>query len=137
MQTFNSILKISQIEAGAPMAAFSNFAMSEVISSMVEFYEPLADEKHQLMEADIEEGIDYIGDNHLIVQAVANLIDNAVKYTPARGVIAVRLFRDEHTITLMVADTGPGIPAEFYDKVTEALLPHGKQPHFKGQRPWA
>lgn len=122
VSTFNAILQIAQIESGGVRKTFQAFDLSDVIVSISDFYEPLAEEKGQWMISDIEENISYIGDFHLIAQAVANLLDNAIKYTPSHGSITVSLKSHEHDVVLTVRDSGPGISPEFYEKVTERFF---------------
>ncbi|MFN7095326.1 MAG: ATP-binding protein, partial [Burkholderiales bacterium] len=122
VSTFNAILQIAQIEAGGTTKSFKKFDFAEVIKSIVDFYEPLAEQKEQWLITDIDENINYYGDLHLISQAAANLLDNAIKYTPTSGSITIVLKCNEEGLILTVADSGPGIPAEYYDKVIERFF---------------
>ncbi len=71
---------------------------------------------------DIAEDVAFHGDRHLITQAVANLLDNAVKYTQRDGHIAVRLTLAESCIELTLSDNGAGIPHAFHHRVTEKFF---------------
>jgi len=116
--TFNAILRISQAEKGAGVEQFQDFNLSATVSNIVEFYSSLADEKQIQMMPDIEKDIFLRGDRHLIEQALANLLDNGIKYSPTDSAIRVRLEKN-NAIRLTIDDQGPGIPEALYQKVTE------------------
>lgn len=120
--TFNAILRIAQAEMGAGVEQFSEFAISEVVVDVIDLYRPVAEEKSQQLSSDIAEGIMLNGDRHLITQAVANILDNAVKYTPKDGSIEVTLAERDGNIELAVSDSGTGIPPAFHHKVTEKFF---------------
>jgi signal transduction histidine kinase len=122
LSTFNALLRIAEIEAGRRRAAFEAVDLGAIASDAVELYEPVAQEKRQTIEAEPACGIAVQGDRHLLSQAVANLIDNAIKYSPegSRIVVAAQMF--DNGPTLSVADNGPGIPAEFRDRATRRFF---------------
>lgn len=120
--TFNSILRIAQAEIGAGVEQFSEFNISEAMVDVVDLYLLVAEEKSQTLVSEIAEGISIKGDRHLITQMVANIIDNAIKYTPRSGLITVRLLVQDGYVLLQVADNGIGIPEAFYGKVTEKFF---------------
>ncbi len=122
VETLNSILRISQAQAGVASGHFVTFDLSMVMTSVIEFYEEFASQKHIAMQSSIPTGIFAYGDKPLITQSIANLIDNAIKYTPKGGSISVALAQYEQFIECIVADNGPGIPADFYDKVKERFF---------------
>jgi len=120
--TFNAILRIAQAELGAGREQFAPFDLSETVEDIADLYRPVAEERAQQLAADITEGITLYGDRHLITQMVANIIDNAIKYTPRGGGIVLTLTIEEHYIVLKIADNGPGIAEKFYHKVTEKFF---------------
>ena len=120
--TFNSILRISQAEAGAGIERFAAFDFSGAVQDVTDLYIALAEEKGIAMTSAIEPGIELNGDRHLLSQAIANLIDNAIKYSKEGGEVDVALSSDDKSIVLKVTDTGPGIPEEFRAKVTEKFF---------------
>jgi signal transduction histidine kinase len=122
VETLNSILRISQAQAGVTSGHYVTFDLSLVVTDVIEFYEELAEQKHMRIERDIPEGIMAYGDKPLITQAIANLIDNAIKYTPQDGHIAVTLAKQEEFVECIVADNGLGIPPELYEKVKERFF---------------
>ncbi len=120
--TFNSILRIAQAEIGAGIEHFTEFNLSEAIKDLVDLYLLVAEEKSQTLISEIADGISIKGDRHLITQMAANIIDNAIKYTPKSGTIKVILKDGEGFILLQVADNGAGIPTAFYHRVTEKFF---------------
>jgi signal transduction histidine kinase len=122
LSTFNALLRIAEIEAGRGRAAFETVDLGAIASDAVELYEPVAQEKRQTVEAELASGILIQGDRHLLSQAVANLIDNAIKYSPEGSRIVVAARMSGNGPTLSVADNGPGIPAEFRDRATRRFF---------------
>lgn len=122
VSTFNAILRIAQAESGARIDRFELFNASDTLHTLVELYAALAEEKSILIECDIAAGLTLKGDKHLLTQALANLLDNAVKYTPEGGHIDVTLTGDKQHMLFTIADNGPGIPAEFYGRVTDKFF---------------
>ncbi len=120
--TFNALLKIAQAEAGARREDVEELDLSSLAADLAELYQPLAEDKHQSFIADIQPGVAACGNRHLLSQAVANLLDNAVKYTPEHGHITLRV-HDQHVPSagpvLEVADSGPGVPEHLRPRVLE------------------
>ena len=110
LSTFNALLRIARVEAGQIKVGFSEIDFHTLIEDIVEFYEPLVDEKQQRLETTLEFGITSLGDRDLMFQAVANLIENAIKYTPERGNIHISLIQLNTEALITIADNGPGIP---------------------------
>lgn len=120
--TFNALLLIAEADAGAARGTMSPLDLSTVVADMVELYEPLAEEKNLTLTA-LPSGVAMIEANRrLISQALANLIDNAIKYTPSGGAITVGLTETPDGVELAVADTGPGIPPEERERVLQRFV---------------
>lgn len=117
--TFNALLRIAQVESGQRRAAFRQLDLSLLVQDVVEFYEPLAHEKAQTLNGRIEAGLQVVGDRDLLFQACANLLDNAIKYTPVGGAVDLVLRRAADRVELEVSDSGPGIPEEKRSRVFE------------------
>jgi signal transduction histidine kinase len=113
LSTFSALLRIAEIEAGRRRAEFADVDLAATARAAIELYEPVAQEKRQTVEADLAEGVVVRGDRHLLAQAVANLLDNAIKYSPDGARIVVAVARSDLGPSLSVADNGPGIPGEF------------------------
>jgi len=120
--TFNSILKISELEANTEFQSFEPCDLRKVVDNLVEFYEPYASEKNIKLVSTIQAPIIINGEKNLLTQAFANLIDNAIKFTPAGGHIAILSEEAETHFDVVVADDGPGIPEAFRGKVFEKFF---------------
>ena len=111
LQTFNALLRIARIETRQRREGFKTVAIAPLLRDVVELYEPLADEKGQTLELAINDPLSLHGDRDLLFQALANLLDNAIKYTPPKGSIRITLEERDDRGRITVADNGPGIPA--------------------------
>ncbi len=115
IQVFDALLMIARAEAGADRSSLARVDMSEVVDSVAELYEPLAEEKGFVFHVDCEPGLAIEGRRELIGQALANLLDNALKYgalgrrRACRGEISVGARREGGEIVIEVADRGPGV----------------------------
>ena len=115
--TFNALLRIARIEAGQVTAGFSLLDFRSLLEDVVEFYEPLAEDKSQTITSDLGNQIESWGDRDLLFQTLTNLIENAIKYTPEQGKIFTSLTRVHNEIVITIADNGPGIPEGEREKV--------------------
>lgn len=120
--TFNSILKISELEASTDLQQFAEVDIVAVLTDLVEFYEPIASEKNITLAAQFPGKIMVRGERHLLTQAFANLIDNAIKFTPEAGTINVTAIHNDTYAEIVIADSGPGIPEMFHTKVFEKFF---------------
>ena len=121
LSTFNALLRIAEIEAGRRRAAFETVDLAAVARDAIELYEPVAQDKRQTIDATLESAV-IQGDRNLLSQAIANLIDNAIKYSPEGSHIAVTARMFGTGPILSVADNGPGIPAQFRDQATQRFF---------------
>ncbi len=119
LMTFNALLTIAQAESGARRQDFTDIDLTSLAADVAELYDPLAEEKGLTLTVSLAPGVTVPGNRHLLSQALANLLDNAVKYTPAGGAIALSLAAPATGPELTVADTGPGVPAEHRELVLE------------------
>ena len=129
IKTFNALLMIARIEAGSPDGSMSEVDAGAVVRDVVELYEPVAEERGvELMVDTTAEPIILEANRELLGQALANLIDNAIKYAPlgegAEGVtkIVVSTAREGSTLILQVADNGPGIPEADRERVLHRFV---------------
>jgi signal transduction histidine kinase len=109
LATFNALFRIAELESGTRNDHTGPLDLSEVARSAAELYEPVAEEKSFVLTVLAEPGVMIRGDWHLLSQALANLLDNALKYAGG-GRIEIRVFPDDGQAILEVADQGPGIP---------------------------
>jgi signal transduction histidine kinase len=109
LATFNALLNIAELEAGTPRGDTEAMDLAEVARSAVELYEPVAEENGFVLSLMTEPDVRIRGARHLLSQALANLLDNALKYAGG-GEVEIRVFRREGLAVLEVADRGQGIP---------------------------
>ena len=117
LDTFNALLRIARIESGAYRSAFAAVDLSRIVRDVCDLYRAAAEDAHLRLSCDCADGALVFGDRELLAQAMTNLLDNAIKYTPAGGRIDVRLETDDRDALLTVADTGPGIAAADRERV--------------------
>ncbi len=117
LSTFNALLRIARIEAGEHRAGFVQVPLAALVQDLAELYRPVADERQQRLDLVLDETNSVAGDRDLLFQAFANLLDNAVKYTPFNGRIEIRLGREEGLPCVVIADSGPGIAEAQREKV--------------------
>ena len=106
-----AVLRIGEMEDGRRRAAFMRVDLGEVAAVAVEFFEPLAEEKGIRLDLAVPSGPHAIlGDRDLCFEALSNLLDNALKFTPSGGTVFVRVARAGDAVLAAVDDTGPGLP---------------------------
>ena len=119
--TFNALLSIGEAEAGSRREAWSTVDLAEITRSVADLYEPVADENGLHLVVEIDDTLPVRGDRHLLSQAIANLLDNALKYTP-QGEVALRARARGDTARVEVEDHGPGIPADRREAVFDRFV---------------
>jgi signal transduction histidine kinase len=112
LETFGALLHIAQIESGVPARRFAEIDLSELLRTVIEVYQPMAEEKEQPFTADIASGLTVWGDRELLTQMIANVIENAMKHSPKGASIGLVTRESADTIAVAVNDSGPGIPSE-------------------------
>ena len=122
LATFGALLSIADAEAGARRADMTTVELSGVVQDVVELYRPLAEERGANLDLSIHGRTTAQGNRQLLFQAVANLIDNAVKYGAAGQRIAVEVAGGPQSPLISVADFGSGIPAAERDHVLERFV---------------
>jgi signal transduction histidine kinase len=119
--TFNALLLIAETDAGTTRAAMTVLDLQSVAADVLELYEPLAEERG--VKLSLAPGAVAIeGNRSLIAQALANLVDNAIKYTPEGGVVRIATNVGEKRVELSVTDSGPGIPLEDRARVVDRFV---------------
>ena len=117
LSTFNALLRISRIESGERRAAFTEVDLHQLLQDVVGLYDPVAEEQELTLTLNAGAVPAVRGDRDLLFQAFANLLDNAIKYTPPQGRIIVSLLAQDGHSRVDIADSGPGIPEQERDKV--------------------
>jgi signal transduction histidine kinase len=121
IRTFNALLMIARAEAGEAREGMIDFDASEVARSVAELYEPLAEEKGMGLVVEAAEPFSVHGNRELVGQAIANLVDNAIKYG-GKGEIRVTTRRESGRVEIIVADHGVGIPEADRARVVERFV---------------
>ncbi|WGJ14546.1 HAMP domain-containing sensor histidine kinase [Methylocapsa sp. D3K7] len=109
LATVSALLRISEIEFGRRRSAFTSLNLAEVCANVFELYQPLAEAKEIGFTLEVPESLPILGDFDLLVEAVANLVDNAIKFTPRGGFVAVTAKPHLAGFLVRVSDNGPGI----------------------------
>ncbi|MBB2961524.1 HAMP domain-containing sensor histidine kinase [Methylobacterium sp. R2-1] len=127
IRVFNALLTIARLEAGNAPESIRRFDVGEVAREVAELYEPLAEDKGMSLTVRTEPNLILDGNRELVGQAMANLIDNAIKYgvrSPEASPqpVAVSAVRADGVIRLTVADRGPGIPEEERGRVLDRFV---------------
>jgi signal transduction histidine kinase len=113
-----ALLRIAEIEHGKRLSSFGEVDLAEVMHEAVELYDPIAEDRGIHLDIEATEGITVRGDRDLLFEALANLIDNALKFTPPGGRVELHLLRLDGRAVMQIADTGPGIAEAERDAVT-------------------
>ena len=121
IDTFDALLRIAQIEGGARRANFRQVDLSAVLENLTAVYASVAEDRGHIFEVEIEKGCHLRGDRDLLTQLFANLIENALTHVSVPSTITVHLMRTGRQLRCIVADEGPGIPAQEHDKVFRRL----------------
>lgn len=117
LDAFGALLRIAQIEAGTRRAGFKPIRLDTLLNDLVEAYQPVAEEKGQTLKGKITSDLRLFGDQELLILMFANLIENAIRYTPAHSDISIEAYHEPKVVSVVVADRGPGIPVEYREKV--------------------
>lgn len=120
--TFNALLSIAEAQSGRSPAEMVELELAGLVEDASDLYEPLAEERGLALEVESAPGAIVVANRQLLFQALANLIDNALKYTPAGGVVRIRTGIGPDGPELAVADQGPGIPEADRARVIEPLV---------------
>jgi signal transduction histidine kinase len=134
IRTFDALLMIARAESGEVREGMAEFDAAEVARDVSELYEPLAEDKGLMLEVDAAQHAAVKGNRELVSQALANLVDNAIKYAApaekpgsgtvngARAGIRVTAGAEADRIVLTVSDHGPGIPTADRSRVTDRFV---------------
>lgn len=121
LATFNAILRLSRVNAGAE-GKLVDLDLSEICEEMAELFDPACEDAGIAFSYKVEPGLEMQGDRSLLAQAISNLLDNAVKYTPTGKSISFAAEIRDKNIVVEVQDTGPGIPDEDLARVKERFV---------------
>ena len=115
--TVSAILRISAVEHGPRETQFKDFDLAAVCAQLLDFYEPLAESQAVTLIAGADQPVPMRGDQDLMREALSNLIDNAIKFTPAGGTVRIEAGIVDGLPFAVVSDTGVGIPLQERGKI--------------------
>lgn len=121
--TFDALLRITQIEAGARRSRFKSVDLIEILKDIWEVYAPVAEDSGHKLVLNLPNtgALAMKGDYELIVQLFANLIENSICHCSSGAIIGLTLEKKDNTISVTVADNGPGIPEHERENVFRRL----------------
>ena len=119
---FQALLRIAEIEAGARRSAFARFDAAPLLTDLAELYGALAEERGLTLDLDVPPRLPAFGDRELIQQAVANLLDNAVKFSPEGGEVRLAAGIAGGALRIAITDQGPGIRPEDKPRATQRFF---------------
>ena len=124
LKTFNTVLAIARLQAAAGRTPDPQlFDAADLAADMAELYEPASEDKGLDFSAEIERGLMVEANRPFLAQALANVIDNAIKYTPVGGAVMLRARRrSSGEIEFSITDTGPGVPEADRERVIQRFV---------------
>ncbi len=122
---FQALMRIAEIEVGARRSAFAEVDLGPLLADLADLYGAVAEEHGLTLRLQVPDTLAILGDRDLLQQAVANLLDNAIKFSPLGGQITLSAARVDRSVRVTVADQGPGIP--------EADRPRAAERFFRGE----
>ena len=122
LKTFNALLSIAQAESGVHGSDWQALDLSALAADLAELYQAVAEEQGLGFDNTIQPGVSVRGNRHLLAQALGNLLENAIKYTPTGGHVRLALQREGTAAVLVVSDSGPGIPEAQRARVLERFV---------------
>jgi two-component system, OmpR family, sensor kinase len=108
----SDLLTLVSMDTKAMRLRLETFKLADAVKEVVQRLSVVAEQKHQEIKVSLSDGCEMHADYAKLTQAVYNILDNAIKYTPQGGLIRVRLIRSGRNAVLTIADNGPGIPKE-------------------------
>jgi signal transduction histidine kinase len=116
LRVISATLEISRAEAGMSRQQFEQFDVGELMRGLCEIYQPMVEEQGLSIEADGPHELPFVGNRQMIGRAVANLIDNALKYGAEGGSLRLSTIDHEDAVEIVVSDRGSGIPEDMREE---------------------
>jgi PAS domain S-box-containing protein len=132
LTTITALLRITEIEHSRRREGFGEVQLAPLIREAGDLYEPIAENKGVTLWVEAPDGAVVHGDRDLLFEALANLVDNAVKFTPEGGRVELALLHQEAETVIRVSDTGPGISEAEREAVTQRFYRSDKSRNIKG-----
>jgi signal transduction histidine kinase len=127
-----ALLRIAEIEHSRRLEGFSQVRLADLVREVGDLYDPIAEDKRVTLRVEAADDATVHGDRDLLFEAVANLVDNAVKFTPEGGQVELALLHPEGEPVVRVSDTGPGIPESEREAVTRRFYRSDKSRRTEG-----
>jgi signal transduction histidine kinase len=127
-----ALLRIAEIEHNRRLEGFSQVQLAPLVREVGDLYEPIAEDKHVTLQVEAADEATVHGDRDLFFEAVANLVDNAVKFTPEGGRVTLALLRRDGESVIQVKDTGPGISEAEREAVVKRFYRSDKSRNTEG-----
>ncbi len=119
-ETFSALLRIAQVEGGSPRGAFRRVDLSAIVETVVEAYQPDLENAGYHLAVEIAPGLQVFGDQELLSQAVANLLENCMRHTPSGTLIKVSVAASPPDgVSLAVQDDGPGVADDDLPRIVQ------------------
>ena len=115
--TFSAVLRIAQIESGSRKAVFKQVDVTALFDRVATAYQAVAEDEGKELIVSVPQAVSHLGDTGLLMQMLANLVENAIRHTPPGTRIKVACSNDGGHITASISDSGPGIPENERAKV--------------------
>lgn len=132
LSIITAILRLAEIEKNQRSAGFSEVALATLVREVGDMYEPIAEDKRISLIVHSPHEFNVFGDRDLLIEAVANLVDNAIKFTPAGGRVEIGLMRSDDETIVHVRDTGSGISEHERHAVLRRFYRSDKTAHTSG-----
>jgi len=127
-----ALLRVAEVENGPISANFTTIDLAAICADLFEFYEPLAREKSIAMTLEATPPVPAQGDGDLMREALSNLIDNAIKFTPERGIVRVSVRMEDGRPVIRVSDNGSGVRQGERDKIFDRYYRAGRDQRVRG-----
>lgn len=131
LSTFNALLRIANIEKSKRHQSFADVSLNQLLEDVLALYEPLAEEKEVVFHAELQP-VMIEGDRDLLFQLFANVLDNAIKFSPEKSTIKVELSYEKSCPMVVVADQGEGVAPEEYERIFSRFYRTDKSRHKTG-----
>jgi signal transduction histidine kinase len=132
LNVITAVLRITAIENSRGNCSFAQVALADIVREVDDLYDPIAEDKNVTLRVSSQSNATACCDRDLFFEAVANLVDNAVKFTPAGGSVDIALVRGENENIIRVSDTGPGIAEDEREAVMRRFYRSDKSRNTQG-----
>ncbi|MCA9454652.1 MAG: HAMP domain-containing histidine kinase, partial [Nitrospira sp.] len=119
LETFSALLRIAYVGSGVDRRRFEDVSLTDILETIKETYEPIVDERKQSLFSTIESGLVVRADKKLLTQMIVNLLENAIRHSPAETHISIIASHAKGGLMVAIADTGPGVPESEQRRIFE------------------